>query len=163
MLESRQVNPYRSETNGIAESAVRRAALLVQWASQKCGGERRWNASVICETYKTKWQTESHRMKEELELHLMSSDTIWSRNLVSSNLYERQKSSSSIWYKRASRKIHRTRSEFGRRLDRRLPSRTGTTSRIPSPPRFASKGSTPLELESINCMKHLNFLVQTVP
>ena len=47
--------PYRSEPNGIAENAVRRvkegtSALLV---FQKSGAEKRWNAPVILQTYKT--------------------------------------------------------------------------------------------------------------
>ena len=37
----------------------------------KSGGEKQWTASVICETYQTNWQTESHHMNEDLELHLM--------------------------------------------------------------------------------------------
>ena len=37
-----------------------------------------------------------------------------------SNLYERQKSCSSIWYNDASRNLHRVHAEFWRRLDQRL-------------------------------------------
>ena len=45
---------------------------------------------------------------------------MWSGNLFQSTLYERQKSSSSIWYTCASWNIHRIVSEFWRMLDRRL-------------------------------------------
>ena len=38
---------------------------------QKSGAETPWNDSVICETYLPNWQTESHRMKQDVELHLM--------------------------------------------------------------------------------------------
>ena len=68
--------PYRSETNGIAENAVRRCQRRYLCSSGSVGSfrkavEKRWNASVVCETYKTNWQTESHRMKQDLELHVM--------------------------------------------------------------------------------------------
>ena len=48
-----------------------------------------------------------------------SCETIWRCNSCQSDLYERQKSSSSLWNKDASTNIHRIRSEFWRRLDRR--------------------------------------------
>ena len=41
---------------------------LLFWFSQvfqKSGGEKQWNASVIRETYKTNWQTGSHRGRED--------------------------------------------------------------------------------------------------
>ena len=70
-------NSYQSETNGIAENAVRRvkegtSALLVQRGLfEKWWEEAMECLCYFCETYKTNWQTESHRMKEDLELHLM--------------------------------------------------------------------------------------------
>ena len=65
-------------------------------SSRKLVGRSPWNASVFffCATHKTNWQTETHRMKEELALHLMVSNcTIWGRNVFFCNLIERQKSS----------------------------------------------------------------------
>ena len=67
--------PYRFETNGVTELAVRRVkeltfALLRQSGLSASDGEKRWRASVICETYKTNWLTDSHRMKEDLEFHV---------------------------------------------------------------------------------------------
>ena len=40
-------------------------------ALPKSGGEKQWNASAICETHKTNWQTENHHMKRDLELHFV--------------------------------------------------------------------------------------------
>ena len=99
--------PYRSETNGIAERSSQGYRTLHFWFSrvfQKSGGEKQWNASVICETCMTTWQTASHRMKEDLELQSL----------------RKTKSSASIREKDVSRTIHRIRAEFWRRLDRIL-------------------------------------------
>ena len=57
-MESRPGQPQTEQKpNGIAENAVRgvkegNSALLVQVFSNS-GGEKRWNASVVCETCKT--------------------------------------------------------------------------------------------------------------
>ena len=69
-------SPYRSEAKEIVETAAGRrskVSLLFKFSRvfEKGCGEQRWNASVICETNKTHWQKESHRMKEEVELLLM--------------------------------------------------------------------------------------------
>ena len=53
-------------------------------ALQKSGGEKRWNVAVICETYKTNWQTHSHRTNENVA------------PFDGPYLYEGQKSSSTI-------------------------------------------------------------------
>ena len=55
----------RSETNGVAENAVRSAKKCTFWFSRvfrKRGVQKQRNASVCCKTYKTNWQTEGHRM-----------------------------------------------------------------------------------------------------
>ena len=114
---------HRSKTNGNAENAVRgvedgTSAPLFSQSFRKCLGEKRWNASVLCETYKTNWQTENHRMKEDLTFRLMVQLCQWELHFL--NIYERQKSSPSIWDKDASRNIHRVRFEFWRRSDQRL-------------------------------------------
>ena len=56
--------PYRSETDGIAENAVRRieegTSLCSSGSVGSIGqvvGEKQWNASVTCETSKTRWQS----------------------------------------------------------------------------------------------------------
>ena len=38
---------------------------------QKSGGEKQWNSSAMCETYNTIWKTESLRIKDDVELHVM--------------------------------------------------------------------------------------------
>ena len=77
------------------------------------------------------------------------------------SLYERQKSSSSIWYKSASSNFHRIRAEFWRSSS--LSSGTCTTLRTTSRQKFASTDSSPKKLESRNCRKHLYFFAQMVP
>ena len=69
-------SPYRSEAKEIVETAAGRRSKVslffrISQVFVKGCGEHRWNASVICETKKAHWQRESHRMKEDLELHLM--------------------------------------------------------------------------------------------
>ena len=49
----------------------------------KSGGKNPWNACVICETYKTNWQTGSHRVKEDVEFHALSSGGGWMATLPS--------------------------------------------------------------------------------
>ena len=49
--------PHRSETNAIAERAVRRvkegtSAMLLQSGQMKVGGQIPWNVTPICETFK---------------------------------------------------------------------------------------------------------------
>ena len=75
---------------------------------QKRGGEKPWNASVICETDKANLQTESHRVKVDLEFKIPSGpETVF---LI--NLHKRQKLASSMWYTDATRNIHPIRAEF---------------------------------------------------
>ena len=64
--------PHRSETNGIAERAVRRilegtSAVLCNPSWTKSGGLIPWNAAVICETFKISWQTGKYLMNGDLE------------------------------------------------------------------------------------------------
>ena len=54
--------PHRSETNGIAERAVRRVKegtprYFCNLVWMKGGGQILWNAVAICEKSKTSWQT----------------------------------------------------------------------------------------------------------
>ena len=58
--------PHRSETNGIAERAVRTmnegtSAALLQWAMN--GGRILWNATAICETFKISCPMGRHQKK----------------------------------------------------------------------------------------------------
>ena len=58
--------PHRSETNGIAERAVRRvnegtSAVLFQWTTN--GGWIPWNVTAICETFKISCLMGRHHMK----------------------------------------------------------------------------------------------------
>ena len=60
--------PHRSDTNGIAERAVRSAkegtsALLLQSACVTNGGRILWNATAICETFKISCLMGRHPMK----------------------------------------------------------------------------------------------------
>ena len=68
----RTSTPHRSETNGIAERAVRRvkegtSAVLLQSALEENGGLILWNAITICETSKTSWQKGKLLVKDDLE------------------------------------------------------------------------------------------------
>ena len=67
------------------------------------------------------------------------------------------RSSSSIWYKDASRNILRMRAEFWRRLDRRLDHCGLPALRTSSRQKFTSKDSSPKKLESRNWRKHSYF------
>ena len=57
MLESRQFNPYRSETSGIAENAVRRVKEGTSALRVQSGLSEQWkkqlNASVVSDTRQT--------------------------------------------------------------------------------------------------------------
>ena len=66
---------HRSETNGIAEKAVRRierrnfrcaVAISLGWQN---GGLIPWNVTVFCETFKTSYRMGKHFMKGDLENH----------------------------------------------------------------------------------------------
>ena len=65
--------PLRSETNGIAERAVRRAKEGTSAVLQKSGLDERWwgltlwHVIAILETSKTSWPTGRHHMKDDLE------------------------------------------------------------------------------------------------
>ena len=62
---------HTTETDGIAESAIRRvkegtSALLVQSGLSENRGKKRWNSfCLFLESCKTNWPTESHRMHED--------------------------------------------------------------------------------------------------
>ena len=65
--------PHRSETNGIAERAVRRvkegtSAVLLQWL--KNGGQIPWNFTPICETSQISYLMGRRPMKDALGNHL---------------------------------------------------------------------------------------------
>ena len=68
------LTPYRSETNGIAESAVRRKRRDLG-TTGSVGSFRKvvWksNGILLLRSRHTRWQIESHLVKEDLELHLM--------------------------------------------------------------------------------------------
>ena len=75
--------PYRSEPMELPRTQFPGSQkvhlhLWFSWVIQKSGGEKQWNAYVVGETYKTNWQTESQRMKEDVKLQLMYSESIWS-------------------------------------------------------------------------------------
>ena len=66
---------HRSETNGIAERAVRRvkegtsAVYCYNQDWMKSGGRIPWNVIAICEMSKTSWHKGKLRMKDDLESH----------------------------------------------------------------------------------------------
>ena len=67
--------PYRSETNGIAERAVRRVkeGTLLYCCNQawmKNGGRIPWNVTAICEIFKISCLTGKHHTKGDLKHHL---------------------------------------------------------------------------------------------
>ena len=69
-------HPYRSETNGFAENAVRRVKEGTSVFVVHSGLSEMWWRGVMeyfcsLKTHKTSCRTESHRMNEDLELRLM--------------------------------------------------------------------------------------------
>ena len=67
--------PHRSETNGIAERAVRRmkegtSAVLLQSGLDENGGRVPWNVTVICGTYKISCLMGRHLERSDSENHL---------------------------------------------------------------------------------------------
>ena len=62
--------PHRSETNGIAERAVRRVKEGTSAVWMKNGGQIPWNAVPICETFKISCLMGRLRTKGVLENHL---------------------------------------------------------------------------------------------
>ena len=66
--------PHRSETNGIAESAVRRVkegtSAVVLQSGLKVGGQIPWNVTPICETSQIYYLMGSRPMKDDLGNHL---------------------------------------------------------------------------------------------
>ena len=77
--------------------------------------------SVICETYKTKWQTESRQMKEDLVLHLMVQ--CYHLGLSFFEKIPSPRKTKSRLHQFGTKMLHRLRAEFWR---------TGTTSRTVS-------------------------------
>ena len=70
----RTSTPHRSETNGIAERAVRRVKegrqqYCYNQDQMKGGGQTLWNAIAICEMSKTSWQMRKRHTKDDLENH----------------------------------------------------------------------------------------------
>ena len=112
---------YRSESKTMPTvqcAGPKKVSLYFRFSRvfQKNGGEKQWNASVFFFSKHTRqnWQTECHRTKEDVAPKSRSHKTCHvEQKIYSSNLYE----SSSIWYKDASRNVHRIRAEFWRRLD----------------------------------------------
>ena len=63
--------PHRSETNGIADRAVRRvkegtSAVLLQSSLEKIGGQIPWNAIPICESFKISYLMGRPHMRDVL-------------------------------------------------------------------------------------------------
>ena len=74
-MESLYFNTHRSETNGIADRAVRKITegRLLYWCNQawmKNGVLILCNAILICEMSKTSWQMGNHLVNGDLENHL---------------------------------------------------------------------------------------------
>ena len=70
----KNLHPHRSETNGIAERAVRRvkevtSSLLVQSGSDEQWWEKQWTVIVIHETFKKIEQMGKRLAKEDTTLH----------------------------------------------------------------------------------------------
>ena len=68
--------PHRSETNGIAERAVRRvkegtSSVLLQQVWKKNGGQIPWNAIPICEIFKISCLMGRLHTRDVLENHFM--------------------------------------------------------------------------------------------
>ena len=69
--------PHRSETNGIAEKALRRikegtSAVLLQSGLDQNGGRIPWSVTAICETFKISCLMGRHHVKGVSEYHLMA-------------------------------------------------------------------------------------------
>ena len=69
--------PHKSETNGIADRAVRRikavtSAVLLQSGLDEKWWAVPWNAAAICETFKISCLMGRHPMKGGTEYHLMA-------------------------------------------------------------------------------------------
>ena len=70
----RTSTPHRSETNGIAERAVRRVKEGTSAVLLQSGPDERWwsdsmECFAICETSKTSWPMGKRYMKDDLENH----------------------------------------------------------------------------------------------
>ena len=121
MLESRQVNPDRSDINGIAEHTAHRSKKVPLHFCftpifQKSGGEKQ--TECFCHLRNIQDKLADRKSPKERRFGTPFDGPVMPFGVVF--LYEKHKSSSSIWYKDASRNIHRIRAEFWRRLDRRL-------------------------------------------
>ena len=71
----RTSTPHRSETNGIAERAVRRIKEGTSAVSLQSGLDEKWRlilwtATAICQTFKISWQMGKHLTKDDSEYHL---------------------------------------------------------------------------------------------
>ena len=119
--------PYRSDAAEIAKKhAVCRVkeGTSVLWFSrvfQKSGGRGNRMLLFFRETYQTHWQTGSHRLKKYFGtpcdgpvIPYLGLKFFFIQSLRTSNVVLQ------IRYRDASRKIHRIRAEFWRRLDWRL-------------------------------------------
>ena len=105
--------PHRSETNGIAERAVRRTgrdffgAVAVQsccnqvWV--KNGGRILWSVTAICETFKISCLMGKHFPNAIRRTIQRTNYSIWCNGRMSPYLCERQIETTAIWSKRLAR------------------------------------------------------------
>ena len=84
--------PHRSETNGIAESAVRRvkevtSAVLLRSGLDNEWWAESWNATATCETFKISCLMGRHFVRGVSEYHLMAGYSVWSNGRISPYLW----------------------------------------------------------------------------
>ena len=118
----RTSTPYRSETNGIGERAVRRVKESTSAALLQSGLDEKWwlilwNAIAICELFKTSWQTDGYPSKNGRCSQIIENSKIGvSRHLDSSTTTQMAKIM--VQYGRPSRSSWNefVRSSFGRTI-----------------------------------------------
>ena len=160
MLDSRIVNavPIRSQRNCRTRNSGSKKVPLSGLSER--GGGMRWNASVICETYKTNWQTEKSPYGRNFGIPFDGPVIPFGAEFYSN---PNSMKDNSRLYPLGTKTLpgifigHGA--AFWRRLDRRFDHRGLARHREPR----CFRSSRPETEESRRCKKHFFFFVQLVP